>query len=268
MLLLTDPSLRAAVARTPAHAADSLTALASVAAIDLTPNLSYARVYVSIYARDPAHREAAMARLTRMAPYVRRRVAAAMRLRLVPEIRFVKDETQEAGAAVDDAIAREAAIAAGLAEPPPITLSARGLVVRSPPREGYAPWADDDDDDTAAAPSRTAFPDVSLEARAEAAEAAAAAAAADEEEEEDGFYEWPGEPVARVISPPSTEGDDFFGFEAPPDDGFWKEGSADAPSFGDGVLGADGFVRLAPGAGPAPPTRSGGGGGGRRKTKR
>lgn len=261
MLLLTDPALRAAVAPTPGHATGSLLALASVAGVELTPNLAMARVFVSVYAAPDA-RAAAMSRLTGLQGYVRRRVAAAMRLRLVPEIRFVLDDTLEAGAAVEAALELAAARAAGLAEPAPITPSPR-FARPAELREGYA-WAGDD----APAAPRSAFPDLGPGAAAAAAAAAAEATAAEEDsDEDDGFIEWGAEAAPSTAAAPGADDDDsFFGFAPPPKDGFWAPDTTAVSDFGDGMLGADGFVRLAPGSDPPSPF-AGGGGGGRRKRK-
>ena len=251
MLLLTDPTLRAAVAPTPGAATDSLLALASVAGVELTSNLAMARVFVSVYAA-PEARDAAMKRLTGLQGYVRRRVAAAMRLRLVPEIRFLLDDTLEAGAAVEAALELAAARAAGLAEPAPITPSPR-FARPAELRDGYA-WVGDD----APARPRSAFPDLGPGA------AAAAAAEDDDDDLDDGFIEWGAD--AAAASPASPDDDSFFGFAPPPQDGFWASDAATAADYGDGVLGPDGFVRLAPGSEPPSPFM-GGGGGGRRKRK-
>lgn len=138
MLLLTDPALRAAVSP-PGRAppSGSLTAIASVSEVELTPNLQLARVYVSVYAGSDESRARAMRSLERLQPYVRRRVASAMRLRSVPEVRFLADESVEAGERVEAALELARLRAAGLAEPPPIVPSSRfggPAVEYEPPR--------------------------------------------------------------------------------------------------------------------------------------
>ncbi len=77
----------------------------NVTDVEVTPDLSYARVFVSVLAEGEA-RERAMAALAQAAPFVRRELAPRLGLREVPEIRFVFDESIERGARVDELLRR------------------------------------------------------------------------------------------------------------------------------------------------------------------
>lgn len=73
----------------------------SVTDVEVTPDLSFARIYVSLRAEGEAA-ERAMQALGRAAPYVRRQLAPRLELREVPDIRFVRDDSIERGARVED----------------------------------------------------------------------------------------------------------------------------------------------------------------------
>ncbi len=85
----------------------------SVTDVEVTEDLSFARVFVSIL-QDGAARAAALEALQSAAPFVRRQLAPRLGLREVPELRFQLDASIERGARVEDLLRR---IASG--EPPP-----------------------------------------------------------------------------------------------------------------------------------------------------
>lgn len=69
--------------------------LATVTGVRMTGDLSIAHVYVSIMGETPAFRKAGVAKLTELAPQIRRSLAALIRhqVRIVPELRFHLDES-------------------------------------------------------------------------------------------------------------------------------------------------------------------------------
>lgn len=72
----------------------------SVTDVEVTQDLSFARVYISVLEAD--HGERAMEALRHAAGFVRRELAPRLGLREVPEIRFQLDRSIETGARVDD----------------------------------------------------------------------------------------------------------------------------------------------------------------------
>jgi len=75
--------------------------IVSVTDVEVTPDLSMARVYVSIL--EPGDkRESAMQALRSAAGFVRRALAQRLELREVPEVRFLLDTSIERGARVED----------------------------------------------------------------------------------------------------------------------------------------------------------------------
>lgn len=78
-----------------------LGAMVSVTDVEVTPDLSFARVYVSVLTNDPAH-DRTLDGLTRAAGFIRRALAPRLGLREVPELRFLMDDSLEKGARVDE----------------------------------------------------------------------------------------------------------------------------------------------------------------------
>ena len=78
-----------------------LSAMVSVTDVEVTADLSFARVYVAVHggADDVAK---AMQVLSHASGFVRRELGPRLGLREVPEIRFLHDESLERGARVDE----------------------------------------------------------------------------------------------------------------------------------------------------------------------
>jgi ribosome-binding factor A len=62
--------------------------------VQVTPDLQHARVYYTTLGQGPARRETARA-LERVAPFLRRQIGRRLRLRRVPELQFIFDESVE-----------------------------------------------------------------------------------------------------------------------------------------------------------------------------
>ena len=82
-----------------------LGAMVSVTDVEVTSDLSFARVYVSVLSTDPT-RDRTLDGLTRAAGFVRRALAPRLGLREVPELRFLLDDSLEKGARVDELLRR------------------------------------------------------------------------------------------------------------------------------------------------------------------
>src|SRR5690242_12877489 len=63
----------------------------TVTRVQVTPDLQQARVYYTALGDDATRRQSARA-LDRAAPFLRRQIGSRLRLKRVPEIRFVYDE--------------------------------------------------------------------------------------------------------------------------------------------------------------------------------
>jgi ribosome-binding factor A len=75
--------------------------MVSVTDVELTQDLSFARVYVSVL-ETGEERDRTLAALQRAAGFVRHQLAPRLGLREVPELRFLHDDSIERGARVDE----------------------------------------------------------------------------------------------------------------------------------------------------------------------
>ncbi|MBN1426575.1 30S ribosome-binding factor RbfA [Candidatus Fermentibacteria bacterium] len=72
----------------------------SVTSVQVSADLGAAKVFVSVYGDEDATREA-LATLTRAASFIRGEVAKRVRLRQMPTLRFLEDDSLRYGAKVD-----------------------------------------------------------------------------------------------------------------------------------------------------------------------
>ena len=77
----------------------------SVTDVEVTPDLSLARIFVSVLAPDDA-RDRALEALAHSAGFVRHELAPRLGLREVPEIRFELDTSIQQGARVEELLRR------------------------------------------------------------------------------------------------------------------------------------------------------------------
>ena len=82
-----------------------LSAMVSVTDVEVTSDLSFARVFVSVLA-DEHGTARALDGLSRAAGYLRRALGPRLGLREVPELRFLLDTSLERGARVDELLRR------------------------------------------------------------------------------------------------------------------------------------------------------------------
>ncbi len=80
----------------------NLTGLISVTKVKITPDLKYAKVYVSIL--NSKSEKDTMDTLKRSAGFVRTLIAKRINLRITPELIFEKDDSMEYGARIEKVI--------------------------------------------------------------------------------------------------------------------------------------------------------------------
>jgi ribosome-binding factor A len=90
----------------------------SVTDVEVTPDLSLARIFVSVLAPDDA-RDRALEALAHSAGFVRHELAPRLGLREVPEIRFLLDTSIQRGARVEELLRRIASGEAIADDDPP-----------------------------------------------------------------------------------------------------------------------------------------------------
>ena len=82
-----------------------LGAMISVTDVEVTPDLSLARIFVSVLAAEP-ERDRALEALTHSVGFVRHELAPRLGLREMPEIRFLLDTSIQQGARVEELLRR------------------------------------------------------------------------------------------------------------------------------------------------------------------
>lgn len=82
-----------------------LTAMVSVTDVEVTADLSFARVYVSVLG-EPGGQAHAVSRLQHASGYIRHELGERLGLREVPELRFLLDDSLDRGARVDELLRR------------------------------------------------------------------------------------------------------------------------------------------------------------------
>jgi ribosome-binding factor A len=91
---------------------DPRLAMVSMTSIEVSRDLAYAKVYITILG-NPAERPELLMRLNNIAPLLRHELGRRMHIRTVPRLQFIYDEIVEQGAQLSSLIS--AAVAADLA---------------------------------------------------------------------------------------------------------------------------------------------------------
>lgn len=78
-----------------------LSTIISVTAADIAPDLKSAKIYVSVFDTDKQKAENTFEIIKENAGFIRFELAAVMRIRTVPELRFYKDGSMEYGEKID-----------------------------------------------------------------------------------------------------------------------------------------------------------------------
>jgi len=76
-----------------------VSAMCSVTSVETTPDLKYAKVFVSIFGSQE-ERENTLKGLKNAGGFIRKKLGDAMKIRYVPEIHFALDESIEHGARI------------------------------------------------------------------------------------------------------------------------------------------------------------------------
>ncbi len=78
-----------------------LSAIISVTAADIAPDLKSAKIYVSIYDTDKERAQNSFDIIKQNAGFIRHELAQVMRIRTMPELRFILDGSMEYGERID-----------------------------------------------------------------------------------------------------------------------------------------------------------------------
>lgn len=80
----------------------SLSGIISVTEVDVAPDLKTAKVFISIYAKDPEKKQLSYDIIKANAPYIRHLMSERMHIRTVPALTFLLDGSFEYGARIDE----------------------------------------------------------------------------------------------------------------------------------------------------------------------
>lgn len=78
-----------------------ISAIISVTEADISPDLKSAKVYISVYDPDVTRADNTFSIIKDNAGFIRHELSQVMRLRTVPELRFLKDGSMEYGQKID-----------------------------------------------------------------------------------------------------------------------------------------------------------------------
>ena len=81
--------------------------MVSITHVDVSPDLRSARAYVSVYGSEE-ERSGTMAALEHARPFVRRELGRRLRLRTIPDVRFVSDDSLERAQELTDLMRKNA----------------------------------------------------------------------------------------------------------------------------------------------------------------
>ena len=83
-----------------------LSAIISVTAADVAPDLKSAKIYISIYDPNAERAENSFKILKDNAGFIRHELSKVMHIRTVPELRFLKDESMAYGEKIDKILSK------------------------------------------------------------------------------------------------------------------------------------------------------------------
>jgi ribosome-binding factor A len=94
---------------------DPRVGFATVTEARLSPDLRYAKIYVTVVGSESEIKES-LAALNHAARFVRRQLAATLRMKYTPELHFVYDEATATAARIEELLSEEVAKAQGQEE--------------------------------------------------------------------------------------------------------------------------------------------------------
>ncbi|HHY77285.1 MAG TPA: 30S ribosome-binding factor RbfA [Clostridiales bacterium] len=82
-----------------------ISAMCSIVSVETTPDIKYAKVYVSIYG-NKEEKERTFEGLKNASGFIRKRLGEEIKIRYLPEIQFVLDESIEHGVRISEILNR------------------------------------------------------------------------------------------------------------------------------------------------------------------
>lgn len=76
-------------------------AMVSVTAVQVTNDLKYAKIFLSVFGKDKAEEEETLAALNKAKGYIRHQLSLTLNLRNTPELKLIEDTTIDYGMRID-----------------------------------------------------------------------------------------------------------------------------------------------------------------------
>lgn len=85
---------------------DPRVGMVTVNSVEVSRDLNYAKIFVTFFEDEPKVIEEKLAALVTAAPYIRTLIAGRMKLRVMPELRFVYDSSMAEGMRMSNLVSR------------------------------------------------------------------------------------------------------------------------------------------------------------------
>lgn len=82
-----------------------ITGIVSVTEAHVSPDLKTAKIYVSVFSKTEEERKGTLEAISENAGFIRRELAKVMRMRTVPALTFLSDESMAYGSKMDELLA-------------------------------------------------------------------------------------------------------------------------------------------------------------------
>ena len=77
-------------------------AVISITKVSTTPDLKYSKIFVSIYTTNKDEEKEAFDTIVRSSQFIRNSLKSKVKMRVIPELHFIPDHTEEKGSRIDE----------------------------------------------------------------------------------------------------------------------------------------------------------------------
>ena len=77
-------------------------AVISITKVSTTPDLKYSKIFVSIYTVNKDEEKEAFDTIVRSSQFIRNSLKNKVKMRVIPELHFIQDKTEEKGSRIDE----------------------------------------------------------------------------------------------------------------------------------------------------------------------
>ena len=77
-------------------------AVVGITKVSTTPDLKYSKIFVSIYSKDTVEQKETFDTIVRSSQFIRNALKNKVKMRVIPELHFIQDRTEENGSRIDE----------------------------------------------------------------------------------------------------------------------------------------------------------------------